>query len=205
MKSCHIVGAGECKELKIKKESGDLIIAADGGYLYLEKAGIKPDIAIGDFDSLNISPVCDKIIKLNPVKDITDMDAAVNVGIDEGFSCFHLYGATGGRIDHTIANIQLIASLAQRKMKAFIHDGNMIITAICNDSLQFGSESKGYISVFSHSEKCSGVYLKGLKYPLENAELTNTFPLGVSNEFIGKNSEIIIGNGTAIVTYFLTY
>ena len=205
MKSCHIVGAGECKELKIKKESGDLIIAADGGYLYLEKAGIKPDIAIGDFDSLNISPVCDKIIKLNPVKDITDMDAAVKVGIDEGFSCFHLYGATGGRIDHTIANIQLIASLAQRKMKAFIHDGNMIITAICNDSLQFGSESKGYISVFSHSEKCSGVYLKGLKYPLENAELTNTFPLGVSNEFIGKKSEIIIGNGTAIVTYFLNY
>ncbi|MGN0547625.1 MAG: thiamine diphosphokinase [Acutalibacteraceae bacterium] len=205
MKSCHIVGAGECRELKIKKENGDLIIAADGGYLYLEKAGIKPDIAIGDFDSLNILPSCDKIIKLNPVKDITDMDAAVNVGIEEGFSCFHLYGATGGRIDHTIANIQLIASLAQRKMKAFIHDGNTVITAVCNDSLQFSAENKGYISVFSHSEKCSGVYLKGLKYPLENAELTNTFPLGVSNEFIGKKSEIIIGNGTAIVTYFLNY
>lgn len=205
MKSCHIVGAGECKELNIKKKRGDLIVAADGGYLYLEKAGIKPDIAIGDFDSLSISPECDRIIRLNPVKDITDMYAAVNVGIDDGFSCFHLYGATGGRIDHTIANIQLIASLAQRKMKAFIHDGNAVITAVCNDSLQFSAEHKGYISVFSHSEKCSGVYLKGLKYPLENAELTNTFPLGVSNEFIGKKSEIIIGNGTAIVTFFLTY
>ncbi len=205
MKSCHIVGEGEWKELNIKKESDDLIIAADGGYLYLEKAGIKPDIAIGDFDSLDISPSCDKIIKLNPVKDITDMYAAVNAGIEEGFSCFHLYGATGGRIDHTIANIQLIASLAQQKMKAFIHDGNTVITAVCNDSLEFSSENKGYISVFSHSEKCTGVYLKGLKYPLENAELTNTFPLGVSNEFIGEKSKIIIGNGTAIVTYFLTY
>ncbi|MDY6016505.1 MAG: thiamine diphosphokinase [Oscillospiraceae bacterium] len=205
MKSCHIVGAGECNELIIKKESGDLIIAADGGYAYLEKAGIKPDIAIGDFDSLNFSPVCEKVIKLNPIKDITDMYAAVNVGIEEGYSCFHLYGATGGRIDHTIANIQLIASLAQNKMKAFIHDGNTVITAICNDSLEFSTENKGYISVFSHSEKCSGVYLKGLKYMLENAELTNTFPLGVSNEFIGEKSEIIIGNGTAIVTYSLNY
>ena len=205
MKSCHIVGAGECKELIIKIESGDLIIAADGGYAYLEKAGIKPDIAIGDFDSLNFSPVCEKVIKLNPIKDITDMYAAVNVGIEEGYSCFHLYGATGGRIDHTIANIQLIASLAQNKMKAFIHDCNTVITAICNDSLEFSKENKGYISVFSHSEKCSGVYLKGLKYMLENAELTNTFPLGVSNEFIGEKSEIIIGNGTAIVTYSLNY
>ena len=86
MKSCHIVGAGECNELIIKKESGDLIIAADGGYAYLEKAGIKPDIAIGDFDSLNFSPVCEKVIKLNPIKDITDMYAAVNVGIEEGYS-----------------------------------------------------------------------------------------------------------------------
>lgn len=205
MKSCHIVGAGECNELIIKKESVDLIIAADGGYAYLEKAGIKPDIAIGDFDSLNFSPVCEKVIKLNPIKDITDMYAAVNVGIEEGYSCFHLYGATGGRIDHTIANIQLIASLAQNKMKAFIHDCNTVITAICNDSLEFSKENKGYISVFSHSEKCSGVYLKGLKYMLENAELTNTFPLGVSNEFIGEKSEIIIGNGTAIVTYSLNY
>ena len=205
MKSCHIVGAGECNELIINKESGDLIIAADGGYAYLEKAGIKPDIAIGDFDSLNFSPVCEKVIKLNPIKDITDMYAAVNVGIEEGYSCFHLYGATGGRIDHTIANIQLIASLAQNKMKAFIHDCNTVITAICNDSLEFSKENKGYISVFSHSEKCSGVYLKGLKYMLENAELTNTFPLGVSNEFIGEKSEIIIDNGTAIVTYSLNF
>ena len=205
MKSCHIVGAGECNELIIKKESGDLIIAADGGYAYLEKAGIKPDIAIGDFDSLNFSPVCEKVIKLNPIKDITDMYAAVNVGIKEGYSCFHLYGATGGRIDHTIANIQLIASLAQNKMKAFIHDGNTVITAVCNDSLEFSTENKGYISVFSHSEKCSGVFLKGLKYTLENAELTNTFPLGVSNEFIGEKSEIIIDNGTAIVTYSLNF
>lgn len=198
---CFIVGAGECENLNFEREVGDLVIAADGGCAYLEEAGVKPDIIIGDFDSLGEIPEGEEVIKLNPVKDITDMDAAVKVGIERGYTEFHLYGACGGRIDHTLANIQLVASLAQRNIKAFIHGGKTVITAVCNGSLTFDSNYKGYISVFSHTDKCTGVYLKGLKYPLENAELTNSFPLGVSNEFLGVKSEIIIKKGTAIIIY----
>lgn len=200
---CYIVGAGECKKLDFKKKNGDLLIAADGGCLHLEKAGINSDIVIGDFDSLNTPPECGEIIKLNPIKDITDMDAAVKIGIDRGFGEFHLYGACGGRIDHTLANIQLIASLSQKNIKAFIHDDKTIITAVTDGSLKFDKSFKGYVSVFAHSDKCGGVYIKGLKYPLENVELKNNFPLGVSNEFIGVESEIIIKSGTVIVTYQL--
>lgn len=198
---CYIVGAGDCPKLNIKKNCDDLVIAADGGYKYLEESGIKPDIIIGDFDSLGTIPDGDNVIKLNPVKDITDMNAAVDIGIEKGFSDFHIYGACGGRIDHTLANIQLVASLAVKKMKAFIHDGETVITAICSGSIKFSKDYKGYISVFSHSDECSGIYLKGLKYTLENGTLKNIFPLGVSNEFVGCESEIIIGQGTAIVVY----
>ena len=198
---CYIVGAGDCTKLNIKKEIDDLIIAADGGYKYLEEFGINPDIVIGDFDSLGIVPCRDNVIKLNPVKDITDMHAAVDIGIEKGYTEFHIYGACGGRIDHTLANIQLVASLASKKMKGFIHDGKTVISAICNGSMSFSSEYKGYISVFSHSDECGAINLKGLKYTLENGTLKNNFPLGVSNEFIGCESEIIIGQGTAIVIY----
>ena len=198
---CYIVGAGDCPKLNIKKDIDDLIIAADGGYKYLEEYGIIPDVVIGDFDSLGIVPCGDNVIKLNPVKDITDMHAAVDIGIEKGYSEFHIYGACGGRIDHTLANIQLVAALASRKMKAFIHDGETVITAICNGSMSFSAEYKGYISVFAHSDECSGIYLKGLKYTLENGTLKNNFPLGVSNEFTGCRSEIVIGQGTAIVVY----
>lgn len=198
---CYIVGAGDCPKLNIKKDIDDLIIAADGGYKYLEEYGISPDIVIGDFDSLGIVPCGDNVIKLNPVKDITDMHAAVDIGIEKGYSEFHIYGACGGRIDHTLANIQLVASLASRKMKAFIHDGETVITAISNGSISFSAEYKGYISVFAHSDECSGIYLNGLKYTLENGTLKNIFPLGVSNEFTGCRSEIVIGHGTAIVVY----
>lgn len=198
---CYIVGAGECSFLDIGKNSDNLIIAADGGYKYLIDAKIEPDIIIGDFDSLGNIPDGHNVIKLNPVKDITDMNAAVETGIERGYSEFHIYGACGGRLDHTLANIQLIASLAERKMKAFIHNGETVITAVCNGSISFSEDRKGYVSVFSHSDECTGVYIRGLKYSLENATLKNNFSLGVSNEFIGCKSEITIGQGTAVIIY----
>ncbi len=129
------------------------------------------------------------------------MNAAVETGIERGYSEFHIYGACGGRLDHTLANIQLIASLAERKMKAFIHNGETVITAVCNGSISFSEDRKGYVSVFSHSDECTGVYIRGLKYSLENATLKNNFSLGVSNEFIGCKSEITIGQGTAVIIY----
>ena len=203
MSICYIVGAGECKKLDFTKKDGDIVIAADGGYKYLQRAGIKPDIVIGDFDSLGKAPEGEKIIRLKPEKDVTDTYAAVSEGIKCGYSRFNIYGASGGRIEHTLANIQLIASLAEKNMQASIFDGSTVITAITAKALRFDSAYNGYISIFAHSDKCTGVCLRGLKNPLENAELSNLFPLGVSNEFLGVESEIVIGNGTAIIVYSL--
>ena len=203
MSICYIVGAGECKKLDFTKKDGDIVIAADGGYKYLQRAGIKPDIVIGDFDSLGKAPEGEKIIRLKPEKDVTDTSAAVSEGIKCGYSRFNIYGASGGRIEHTLANIQLIASLAEKNMQASIFYGSTVITAITAKTLRFDSAYNGYISIFAHSDKCTGVCLRGLKYPLENAELSNLFPLGVSNEFLGVESEIVIGNGTAIIVYSL--
>lgn len=203
MSICYIVGAGECKKLDFTKKDGDIVIAADGGYKYLQRAGIKPDIVIGDFDSLGKAPEGEKIIRLKPEKDVTDTYASVSEGIKCGYSRFNIYGASGGRIEHTLANIQLIASLAEKNMQASIFDGSTVITAVTAKTLRFDSAYNGYISIFAHSDKCTGVCLRGLKYPLENAELSNLFPLGVSNEFLGVESEIVIGNGTAIIVYSL--
>ncbi len=198
---CYIVGAGDCFELEIKKNVGDLIIAADGGLVYLKNAEINPDIIIGDFDSFEGIPEGENVIKLNPVKDITDMNAAVDIGIERGYEEFHILGGCGGRLDHTVANIQLAVLLAKKNMRAFIHDGETVITALFNDSMKFTDKYKGYISVFSHSDECRGVYLEGLKYQLENATLRNDFPLGVSNEFIGCESKITVEQGCVIIIY----
>lgn len=198
---CYVVGAGDCPKLEIAKGECDCLIAADAGYRYCKENGLLPDIVIGDFDSLGVVPQGETVIKLNPVKDITDMHAAVDRGIEKGYRKFVLYGATGGRLDHTLANLQLIASLSQKGYKAEIVDEKSIITAVTDGKICFDSSYSGYISLFSHTEKCEGITIKGLKYNLDNSCITNSFPLGVSNEFIGGESEISIKKGTAIIVY----
>ena len=201
MNVCCIVGAGDCSKFDFKKQSGDIIIAADGGYNHLKKFNVIPDIVIGDFDSLGYVPDDISVIKLPVVKDVTDMYAASEIGLDRGFEEFQIYGACGGRLDHTISNIQLAVSLTEKGKKCVINHGETKITAICNGTLDFEDTNKGYISIFSHSDKSTGVTINGLKYTLENANLTNTFSLGVSNEFIGKKASVSVESGTLIIFY----
>lgn len=204
---CHIVGAGEiCEkdlhELK-KKTEQDYIIAADGGFLSLTENGIMPDILIGDFDSLNKSEVFIPqnltVLHLNPVKDYTDMHTSIQYGLDKGYRDFRLYGAAGGRIDHTIANIQLLTWIASLKCNAKMFGCENTFDILHNDEIHFPANLQGYISVFSLTEKSTGVYETGLKYELNNATLTNTFPLGVSNEFTGTKSCIKVTEGTLLI------
>ncbi len=129
------------------------------------------------------------------------MHAAVGEGVYEGFNEFEIFGATGGRLDHTLANIQLAASLAQKGIKHIIHGPGYCVAAINNSTVEFDDSYEGYISVFAHSDVCLGVCIEGLKYEVDDAKFTNSFSLGVSNEFIGKNSKISVGNGTLVIVY----
>lgn len=196
---CYIIGAGENYGLDFTPSADDFVIAADAGVRYLEQCGITADLVIGDFDSLDDIPAHPNTKVLSPEKDDTDMFAAVREGISAGYSVFYIYCGTGGRIDHTIANLQVLTYLAQNDMQGFLFGKDDVITAITNRKIAFEPIRSGYISVFSHGEKSEGVYLHGLKYELENAVLTNTFPLGVSNEFIGKESSISVINGTLLI------
>ncbi|MGN0463517.1 MAG: thiamine diphosphokinase [Acutalibacteraceae bacterium] len=196
---CFVVGAGENFGLDIKPSDKDLVIAADAGLVYLRAAGISPDIIIGDFDSLSYVPEGPGVIRLNTRKDETDMLSAVQRGIELGYSEFHIYCGTGGRIDHTVANIQLLTYLARRGMTGFLFGKDSVMTVIENGEYKFGGELTGFVSVFSLSDESRGVYLENLKYELENAVITNAFPIGTSNEFIGKPGKIRVENGTALI------
>ncbi len=198
-KICYIFGAGSCQNAVVTDDS--LIIAADGGYEYLKKAGIKPDIIMGDFDSLGYIPKENNVTVLPAVKDDTDMAKAVQYGLSQKADTFVIYGGMGGRFDHTFANIQLLTLIAQKGKKAFLLGEGTVITAVCNGEIYFDKEYNGYISVFSHSEKSTGVFISGLKYELDNAEINNTVALGVSNEFTGKNAKIRVENGVLIIMW----
>lgn len=165
-KVCHIVGGGDFFGIRSVGED-DFIIAADKGFRYLQNLGITPDLVIGDFDSLGHTPSGRNIIVLPCEKNDTDMGAAVAEGVERGYKNFILYGATGGRPDHTLANIQLISLLSSRGMNAIIDARETSFTSITDGGIIFGEGAKGTVSVFSHSDISCGVTVSGLKYGLK--------------------------------------
>ena len=198
---CYIVGAGENYGIHFSPRADDLVIAADAGFQVLEQNGIKMDLVIGDFDSLPFVPKHPDVITLKKEKDDTDMRAAVLEGIKAGYETFHIYGGTGGRIEHTIANMQLLAELSSGGKRGFLFGRDYIITALTNGTFMFPDHVSGYVSVFAHSDRAEGVWLKGLKYELQDAVLTNRYPIGVSNEFIGEVSSISVKAGTLLIVF----
>ncbi|MBR6634937.1 MAG: thiamine diphosphokinase, partial [Clostridia bacterium] len=108
-------------------------------------------------------------------------------------------GGTGGRIAHTLGNIQVLAHLANEGKQSFIIDKDYVITTAKDCTLIFSKENSGYISVIPWGSESCTVTLKGLKYELDRAPLPCDRPLGISNEFTGKAAEITVHEGTAII------
>lgn len=209
---CYIIGAGEtCEKDFIElnsRHTQDILIAADGGYTALYQHQIRPDLIIGDFDSCKFSSesILDiPIQKLTPEKNYTDVHTCIVEGLSRGFRNFRLYGCTGGRISHTIANIQLMSCLAKKEMRVCMVGPREIFYTIHNSTLLLPGRPAGYISIFSLTDSSEQVTLLGLKYALSNATLTNTFPLGVSNEFIGTDVTISVKNGTLLIVFAREY
>ena len=96
----------------------------------MEACGISADLVIGDFDSLKCRPRHANVIALSTEKDDTDTFAAIHEGLQADYSEFQIYCGTGGRIDHTLANIQALLYLAQCGKLGYLFDQNNVITAI---------------------------------------------------------------------------
>ena len=190
MKRCVIIAGGDCeiKTLQGFITKDDFVIAADSGYDYCLKSGVKPHLIIGDFDSFfGELPNDVEIIKLPVVKDDTDLLFAARCGIDKGFNDFVIFGGYGSRPDQNYAMYQTLFMLKSNSK-------NISCKAVCcgfdvellyNESKSFTSDCRRYLSVFSFAGQAKGVTIKGADYEIENATLKPDFPVGVSNEING--------------------
>lgn len=198
---CYIVGAGVLKESSFEFIQKGLLIAADGGYAILKSLHIAPDYIIGDFDSLKSIPEDIPKETYSKEKDETDMMLAVNKGFDLGFRRFVIYGGLGGRLDHSMANFQLLNYISKRSGNGYLVQGEKIITVITNESRKIKAQDNGYVSVLSLSEVSKGVKITGLKYVLNDSILSNDNPVGVSNEFIGEDVFISVKDGSLMIIW----
>ncbi|MBR5043938.1 MAG: thiamine diphosphokinase, partial [Clostridia bacterium] len=180
-------------------KTGDLVIAADSGLELTRRLGLTPDLIVGDFDSLGRVPDGGNVVKLPVEKDVTDAAAAVKLGRERGYSRFRFVGCTGGRPDHTFAAYQLLAELAGRSEEGLLFGDGFTVAAVKGGSLSFLALPCGTLSVFAVGGDASGVTISGAFYPLSDATLAPTFPLGVSNSFTGKPVTVEVKHGTLLV------
>lgn len=209
MSRCIIIAAGDLTVGSIDIMEGDYVIAVDGGLEYAALLGVEPDVIIGDFDSVSEEyrgavedikkAAPEKVITLPVSKDDTDTLAAIKHGLSLGYERFLLYAAGGGRMEHTLANIQCLLYLKEHGATGYLMDGGGMTLVLRNEKVAYRENLEGYLSILSLTRESKGVTVKGLKYELDNATITNAYPLGISNEFIGKMASVEVTEGDLLV------
>lgn len=180
------------------------VICADGGADAAKGIGIMPDMIIGDLDSLFESDrlyLSEKGIQFRifpPLKDHTDTYLALDAAAAQGISSIAIWGGTGGRLDHTLANLQNAAFFAKEGMSIHFESPSETIYII-KYFLVLEARQGDTVSVLSLCGKAEGVSLTGFRYPLENATLKADHPLGISNIIIGNEAQIRLDSGVLAV------
>ena len=186
--------------------SDDYRIAADGGARHLQALGLLPDVIVGDLDSIDASQLKKLreqgvMVEKHPAaKDATDLELALTRAMRDGASEILLFGAVGGRLDQTLANLLILAQ-QNRKVPLAIVEGDQLARVLRGrQSVTLTGPTGGYVSAVALSEEVTGVTYQGLEYPLENATLRLGSTRGVSNTLASSPAQISIESGILLVT-----
>ena len=193
---------GDVKRAYIPK-AGDWVLCADGGWQLARQAGVRPDLVIGDFDSSD-APGEGPVERFPVEKDDTDTMLCLKRGLAMGFDDFLVVGGFGGRIDHTVGNLQALRYAADRAAAIEMCDGESWATVVAGGAVRVPANAIGEgpvkLSVFALDRECRSVTIRGAKWEAEDTTWTNGFPLGVSNEFKADYAEISVKEGALLVT-----
>ena len=195
-KICSVICGAPC-EVDKRFVSG-LVIAADSGLDHCKAVGIVPNIAVGDFDSAKTDvPEGVERVTVPSEKDITDAWLAARTALERGYTELRFFCALGGRLSHTLANIQMLRDLKRQGAVGVLFGEHCGMFLLEGKSVRI-PRFDGYLSLFALDDTAV-VSESGVKYPLDRHTLTNLFPLGVSNEITADFAEITIHSGLCAV------
>ena len=198
--ACLIISGGDFSPFTVP--AGAFVIACDRGYAYAQSCGVRPDLVVGDFDSYGGEVDAGIPVRKLPVeKDDTDTVSALRYALDRGCREITLVCALGGRLDHLLANLQAAVFAAKQGAALRILGEDTEILTLRQGSLRLPRKEGWSLSVFAAEDRCRGVSIRGAKYELQEAELTNDFPLGVSNEWAADAAEISVREGTLLIVF----
>ena len=185
-----------------EQDAFDKVYAVDAGFASLEQVGVAPDVALGDFDSLGYKPRAARVIKFPAHKDKSDLELGFERAVTDKARAVYVFGALGGRLDHTLANMQLFAAFAEQDLEVTAIGLDCAVRVLVGpDAFDLPRYNKGVVSVFSATDESLGVIERGMEYPLDDETLTNRTSLGLSNELIGEEAAVGVAEGTLYVIY----
>ena len=189
-------------EMAAYLQPGDFIVACDAGYRNAAALGVRPDLIVGDFDSAPQPHTEGDTIVLPHVKDDTDTQYAARWLAEHGFEEVVMLGALGGpRVEHMLANLSTGLFLSLHGVRTILADSRSEMHYLLpGRPLQLPRRDWMYLSLFALGAPLTGVFERGVYYPLENATLTELdYPLGTSNEFTEPVARLQCSGGHGLV------
>ncbi len=209
MRVCIILN-GEIKNYDyikniINKNNYDYIVCADGGANHSYNMGIIPDYIIGDLDSI-YSEIIEfyklkdvKFEKFPSKKDETDTEICVYLASKLNAKEIDFIGALGGRLDHMIANINLLYYVRNKGIYTKIISEHEDIYIAINEEITISGDIGDTISVIPLNGDAKGVTLENLEYPLNNYDMKFYLPLGISNVMLDEKCSVKVEQGSLII------
>jgi len=178
--------------------NSDLIVAADGGANVARTLGIRPDFIIGDLDS--ITPATKRFFSSSTLirvtrQDNTDLEKALDFVLKQKIKHATIIAATGKRLDHTLGNLSTIWNYTNSIAITFISDGWLAVPVGRKKKIQADIGTTVSLLPFG---VCSGITLKGLHYPLNNATM-NVGEVGISNVVSGSPFSVEVNKGNMLL------
>ena len=184
--------------------SVDLIIAADSGAEAAVAARLNVDVLVGDLDSIspatleNVHNLGTAIEAHAPDKDATDLELAILSAQDRGATAVTVVGGGGGRLDHLLGNVAVVASPRFRMVQVTWVLAEETSYPVHRDR-QIAVEPGTTLSLIAIGGDAHGVTLSGVRWPLEDATLASDASLGISNVATEPTVDVHVDTGTLLV------
>ena len=185
----------------LEEHSSVRIVCADAGMRHLPALGVSPDLLVGDFDSGFVPDYDCEIIRLIPEKDDTDTMHALQVVMERGCTRVWIACATGGRLDHLLANLSLCEYAAAHQCECTILDGQNLVQFLAPgvDVCVPKTGAYRYFSIIPLDRQLQGLCISGAKYPVQHATVERCQMYTVSNEVTANEAIVRIESGYALL------
>lgn len=191
-----------------RAEAANLVVAADNGYAYLHRLGLRPDLLVGDFDSLPKALAAEaeaggvEVVTLPVRKAETDAEVAARAALARGATEVDLLGALGGAFDHELGNVAVLRRLAERGAAARILTPTLATAVLCAPRRVALAAAPGTRVSLLALTATAVVTLTGLAYELSRGVLTADTGMGVSNEVARRPATIEVHEGAVLGVVF---